>query len=187
MDIFEKIAKGEPVDMTSPEYRPVIEELHRADDALYDVNHTRPRTPEHRAALQKLFQGHFPTSLGIFSPVQIDFPLRMKFGQNVFINHSFTAMSIAGIEIGDRTQIGPHVSIVTDNHDLRQRTILKCRPVVIDQNVWIGANALILPGVHVGDNSVIAGGAVVTKNVPANVVVAGTPARVIRQLTGKND
>lgn len=182
MNIFTKIANGEAVDMRSPEYRPVIEELNRADDALYDVNHTRPRTPEHQAALDKLFDGQYPTSLGIFSPFQIDFPLQMKFGKNVFINHSFTAMSIAGIEIGDNTQIGPHVSIVTDNHDLTHRTILKCHPVKIGRNVWIGANALILPGVHVGDNSVIAGGAVVTKDVPANVVVAGTPAKIIKQL-----
>lgn len=182
MDIFEKIARGDAVDMTSPEYAPAIKELHRADDALYDVNHIWPRTPEHQQALAKLFNGHYPAGLSIFAPLQIDFPLQMKIGKNVFINHSFTAMSIAGIELGDNVQLGPHVSIVTDNHDLKNRYVLKCKPVKLCNNVWVGANALILPGVIVGENSVIAGGAVVTKDVPANVIVAGTPAKVIRKI-----
>ena len=93
-----------------------------------------------------------------------------------------TAMSIGRIEFGDNVQIGPHVTIVTDNHDLANRYVLKCRKVVIGNNVWIGAGVSIMPGVHVGDNAVIAGGAVVTKDVPVNTVVGGNPAKVIRQL-----
>ena len=91
-------------------------------------------------------------------------------------------MSIGGIEFGDNVQIGPHVTIVTDNHDLRNRYVLKCRKVVIENNVWIGAGVSIMPGVQVGENAVIAGGAVVTKDVPAKTVVGGTPAKIIRKL-----
>ena len=91
-------------------------------------------------------------------------------------------MAIGGIEIGNSVQIGPHVTIVTDNHDLKDRYVLRCRGVRIEDKVWIGAGATIMPGVTVGRNAVIAGGAVVTKDVPENAIVGGNPAKVIRYL-----
>lgn len=182
MSVFDKLRAGEPVDMMSEEYRPAIEELTRANAALYHVNHTEPFSQENTDALQELFCGQYPESLGLFTPVQIDFPMQMRFGNNVFINHSFTAMSIGGIELGDNVQIGPHVTIVTDNHDLKNRYVLKCRGVCVGANAWIGAGATIMPGVTVGENAVIAGGAVVTKDVPANAIVGGNPAKIIKYI-----
>ena len=128
------------------------------------------------------FDGQPPEGLGLFTPTQIDFPKQITFGKHVFINHNFTAMSIGGIELGDNVQIGPHVTIVTDNHDFKNRYVLRCRKVVIGNNVWIGAGVSIMPGVHIGDNAVVAGGAVVTKDVPDGAIVGGNPAKVIRQL-----
>ncbi|WP_373842692.1 DapH/DapD/GlmU-related protein [Limosilactobacillus sp.] len=183
MNIFNEIANGTMVDMYSDEYQKVVvPELHRADDVLFKLNHTRPRTPEQEEAFSQLFAGHYPAGLTIMTPTQIDFPQQFKTHGHVFINHSFTAMAIAGIEIDEGTQIGPHVSIVTDNHDLTEHNILRCKPVKLGKNVWVGANALILPGVTIGANAVIAGGAVVTKDVPANSIVAGCPAKVIRKI-----
>lgn len=182
MNVFEKLKNGEPVDMMSEEYRPAIAELLRADKALFYLNHAEPQSEEQKAAFEELFDGEMPEGLGIFTPVQIDFPKQIAFGKNVFINHSFTAMSIGGIEFGDNVQIGPHVTIVTDNHDLENRYVLRCRRVVIGNNVWIGAGSCIMPGVRIGDNAVIAGGAVVTKDVPADAIVGGNPARVIRMI-----
>lgn len=182
MDIFEKLISGEPVDMMSAEYRPAIEELHRTDEALFHLNHAEPRSEEWKRAFAKLFDGQVPEGLGVFTPTQIDFPKQITFGKHVFINHNFTAMSIGGIEFGDNVQIGPHVTIVTDNHDFRNRYVLRCSKVVIGNNVWIGAGASIMPGVHIGDNAVIAGGAVVTKDVPAGAVAGGNPAKIIRML-----
>ena len=182
MNIFEKLKAGDPVDMMTAEYRPVITELIRANTALYHVNHTEPGSAENREALQDLFCGNDPEDLGLFTPVQIDLPMQMKFGKNVFINHSFTAMSIGGIELGDNVQIGPHVTIVTDNHDLKNRYVLRCKGVRVGANAWIGAGVTIMPGVTVGENAVVAGGAVVTKDVPANAVVGGNPAKVIRYI-----
>ena len=184
MNIFEKLKSGEPVDMMAEEYRPAIQELHRADKALFHLNHAEPQSEEWSRAFSELFNGEVPEGLGVFTPTQIDFPKQITFGKHVFINHNFTAMSIGGIELGDNVQIGPHVTIVTDNHDPVNRYVLKCRKVVIGNNVWIGAGVSIMPGVHVGDNAVIAGGSVVTKDVPANTVVGGNPAKVIRQLDG---
>ncbi len=180
--IFEKLKSGEPVDMMSEEYLPAIEELQRADKALFHLNHAEPGSAEQREAWEELFQGHMPEEVTILTPAQIDFPGQITFGKQVFINHSFTAMSIGGIEFGDNVQVGPHVTIVTDNHDLNDRYVLKCKTVVIGRNAWIGAGATIMPGVHIGENAVIAGGAVVTKDVPANAVVGGNPAKVIRNL-----
>ena len=185
MDIFEKLKSGEPVDMLSPEYRPAIDELHRADLALFRLNHAEP-TPENMAkGLDELFDGHDHSGLGIMTPCQIDFPKQLTIGKNVFINHSFTAMSIGGVTLEDNVQIGPHVTIVTDNHDFANRYVLKCRSVRICKNAWIGANVTIMPGVTVGENAVVAGGAVVTKDVPANTVAGGNPARVIKELEQK--
>ncbi len=182
MNVFEKLKNGEPVDMMTEEYLPAIRELQRADRALFHVNHSEPGSEEQKKALSELFDGAYPETLGILAPMQIDFPKQMTFGNNVFINHSFTAMSIGGITLEDNVQIGPHVTIVTDNHDLKHRYVLKCKPVRICRNAWIGANATIMPGVTVGENAVVAGGAVVTKDVPANAIAGGNPAKVIKMI-----
>ena len=181
MDIFEALKAGQEVDMFSETYRPCIDELHRANRALFHLNHAEPGSEAWQKAFAELFDGN-PPEIGIFTPVQIDFPKQMTFGKGVFINHSFTAMSIGGIEIGDHVQIGPHVTIVTDNHDLNHRSVLQCKGVTIGNNVWIGTEVKIMPGVHVGDDAVLAGGAVVTKDVPAGAIVGGNPAKVIRMI-----
>ncbi len=182
MDIFEKLRNGEAVDMHSEEYRPCVTELYRTYRALHRLNSAEPLSDEQKEAFDDLFAGKMPESVSIFTPVQIDFPSQMTFGKNVFINHSFTAMSIGGITIGDRVQIGPHVTIVTDNHDFHNRYILKCRSVTVGNDVWIGADAKIMPGVTIADGAVIAGGAVVTKDVPAKAIVGGNPAKVIKYI-----
>ncbi|WP_244666174.1 sugar O-acetyltransferase [Lactobacillus nasalidis] len=168
--------------MTSEEYLPVIKELHRADTALFHLNHTEPRSEKWRELWQDLFQGKYPEGTSIMTPVQIDFPLQMEFKGNCFINHHFTAMSIGGITIEDGVQIGPNVTVATDNHDFDNRMIMRCKPVTIKKNAWIGASVTIMPGVTIGENAVIGGGAVVTKDIPDNAIAAGVPAKVIRMV-----
>ena len=91
-------------------------------------------------------------------------------------------MTAGGITIEDGVMIGPQVTLLTTNHDFDDHNVLICKPVHIGKNAWIGARATILPGVTVGENSIVAGGAVVTKDVEANVIVGGNPAKVLKRL-----
>ena len=124
-------------------------------------------------------------TFGMFPPFYTDCGKNITVGKNVFINSGCRFQDQGGITIGDGTLIGHNVVLATLNHGIApdERHDLFPAPIHIGRNVWIGANATVLPGVTIGDNAVIAAAAVVTKNVPANVVVAGVPAKVIRFLS----
>lgn len=123
-------------------------------------------------------------SFRMFPPFSTDCGKNTTFGKNVFVNAGCKFQDQGGLTIGDGTQIGHNVVIATLNHDFHpdRREGIIPSPVVLERNVWIGSNATILPGVTVGENSVVAAGAVVSKDVPANVIVGGVPAKVIRAL-----
>ncbi len=116
----------------------------------------------------------------LFPPFYTDFGKNIRFGKNVFVNSGCCFQDQGGITIGDGTLIGHQVVLATLNHALEpeQRATTLPGPIVIGKNVWIGAHATILQNVTIGDNAVIAAGAVVTRDVPANTVVAGVPAKV---------
>jgi acetyltransferase-like isoleucine patch superfamily enzyme len=122
------------------------------------------------------------SSFMCFPPFYTDFGKNITIGKNVFFNTGCSFQDRGGIRIGDGSLIGMNVTIATLNHGLplETRNTTYPSPVTIGKDVWIGSNATILPGVTVGDNSVIAAGAVVTKNVPENVVAAGVPAKVVK-------
>lgn len=182
-DIFERLAAGEPVDMRSPEYRPAIEELQRGSLLSFRINQTSPADrDECRRLIEELLGRPLEGHADVLSPLQVDFGHNLRLGRDVFVNHSLTVMAIGGVSIGDGVQIGPQVTIVTDNHDPYDRFVLHCSPVSIESGAWIGARAVICPGVTVGENAIVAAGAVVTKDVPTNAVVGGCPAKVIRML-----
>ncbi len=109
----------------------------------------------------------------------------MKIGRNVFVNQNCTFYDLGGLEIGDDVMIGPNVSLITSGHPVepsRRRDFVVAKPIVIERNVWIGAGATIIGGVTVGENSVVAAAAVVTRDVPPNTLVGGNPATVIRSI-----
>ncbi|HEX7853099.1 MAG TPA: sugar O-acetyltransferase [Sphingobium sp.] len=110
----------------------------------------------------------------------------IRVGRNVFINQNCTMYDLGGIDIGDDVMIGPNVSIITSSHPLepsQRRSVTIGKPIVIGRNVWIAAGATIIGGVTIGENSVVAAGSVVTKDVPPNTLVGGNPARVIRSIS----
>lgn len=119
-------------------------------------------------------------------PLYVDYGTYLTVGARTFINYSFTALDVARITIGDDVQIGPNVQLLTPTHPVepgpRRDKLEAAQPIVIGDNVWIGGGAIVLPGVSVGENSVVGAGAVVTRDVPANVVVVGNPARVVKNL-----
>jgi acetyltransferase-like isoleucine patch superfamily enzyme len=106
-------------------------------------------------------------------------------GRNVFINQNCTFYDLGGLDIADDVMIGPNVSLITSGHPIepsRRRDFVIARPIVIERNVWIAAGAIVIGGVTVGENSVVAAGSVVTRDVPPNSLVGGNPARVIRSI-----
>ena len=139
-----------------------------------------------RALFSRLTGEEADESFSLFPPFYTDFGKNIHIGKNVFINSGCCFQDQGGIVLGDGFLIGHQVVIATLNHDLdpKKRGGMYPAPVVLGKNVWVGAHATILAGVTIGDDSVIAAGAVVTKNVPAGVVAGGVPARVIRQLDG---
>ena len=109
----------------------------------------------------------------------------IRVGRNVFVNQNCTFYDLGGLDIADDVMIGPNVNIITAGHPLdpsQRRAVTIGKPIVIERNVWIAAGATIIGGVTVGENSVVAAGSVVTKDVPPNILVGGNPARVIRSI-----
>ncbi|GAA1863370.1 sugar O-acetyltransferase [Paeniglutamicibacter psychrophenolicus] len=125
-------------------------------------------------------------SVTLFPPFNADFGRNITLGKRIFINAGCKFQDQGGVTIGDDTLIGHNVVIATLNHDLApsRRADMHPAPVVIGRNVWIGSNATILPGVSIGDDAVVAAASVVTRDVPAGAVVVGSPARVVRTVTG---
>lgn len=123
-------------------------------------------------------------SVAIFPPIYINYGKHLSIGKNVFINFNCTFLTLGGIVIEDNVLIGPGVKLLSEGHPLPpgERQSLIPGKIHISQNAWIGAGATILAGISIGENAVIAAGAVVTKNVPANTVVAGIPATVIKSI-----
>lgn len=137
---------------------------------------------EIRDLLAQLTGKPIPATVRLFPPIYADFGKNIHLGEDVFINDCCHFQDHGGITLGDGCQIGHGVVFATLNHGLspKERKTTYPAPIVLGRNVWVGANATILQGVTIGDNAVVAAGAVVTKDVAANTVVGGVPARLIR-------
>jgi len=126
----------------------------------------------------------------LIPPLYSDHGLNIRVGRNVFINQACMLNDIGGIEIGDDVMIGPRVSLLTTGHPLdpgRRRRQIVAAPIAIERNVWLGAGATVLQGVTVGTDAVVAAGAIVTRDVPPRTLVAGVPARVLREIGADGD
>lgn len=159
-------------------------------EILYDYNHTRPSEGAKRESILKELLAEVGENCYIEPPLHTNWGRYTHLGKNVYANFNLTLVDDTHIYIGDYVMIGPNVTIATAGHpidpDLRQRVAQFNIPVRIGNNVWIGANSVILPGVTIGDNSVIGAGSIVTKDIPANVVAVGNPCRVLREINDRD-
>lgn len=164
--------------------RQTPEELKLAKQQAQDAfrfNNTMPFTEEYDELMHKLFP-FMGEGSRVVSPVSGVRFHEVKIGCNVIVMNGCLMMSAGGITIDDEAQIAANVQLISNNHDLDDRNVITCRPIHIGKRVWIGAGATILPGVTIGDNAVVGAGSVVTKDVEANTIVAGNPAKIIKRI-----
>ena len=166
----------------TPELQKTWAETKRSEQLCFRINTTMPYTEEYDALVKELFQGNIGEGSMVRQGVHIIMGNRMKIGNHVSIMYNFVCMSRGGVVIEDNVSIAANTQILTNNHDEKEHRILLCKPVVIQKNAWIGAGATILPGVTIGENAIVGAGAVVTKDVPANTIAVGNPARIVRHV-----
>lgn len=182
-DFKEYVKTGKALD--TEEIRRFMDEM--SDEArrvTFRLNTAYHTPDEVRDLLSELFGHRVPQSLRVFPPLYADFGKNITVGENVFINACCHFQDHGGVTIGDGCQIGHNVVFATLNHGLapESRGYTYPAPILLGRNVWVGSNSTILQGVTIGDNAVIAAGAVVTKDVAANTVVGGVPARFIKHI-----
>jgi acetyltransferase-like isoleucine patch superfamily enzyme len=160
----------------TPESRAVTDRVQVVMELTSRLNLLRHSDLETRTALLAEILGRpVPETLTIYPPFYCDYGLNLEFGERVFVNQNCAFYDLGGITIGDRTMIGPGVTLVTAGHPVEPTERfdgITTAPIVIESNVWIGANATVTPGVRVGSGSVVAAGAVVAKDVPPNCIVS---------------
>lgn len=184
MNIFERMRAGELIRLDDPEYPKVDEAIQRAFKITGELNSSYHTDDETRAILSELTGEQIDESTTVKLPFYTDFGQFTRFGKNVFVNYGCGFMDRGGITIEDGALIGPNVSLITENHseipELRQHVY--GRPIVIKRKAWLGAGVTVLPGVTIGENAIVAAGAVVSKDVPDNTIVGGVPAKIIRKI-----
>lgn len=183
-DIFERLRGGDPVSLDDLQYHKVQEVVSRTISLIAELNASSNNVAQVRNRLSVVIGAEIDESTTVFAPFYTNFGRFIKIGKGVFINHACTFLDMGGITLEDNVLIGPKVNLITENHPMEpeNRKSLVCRPIVIKRNAWVGAAATILPGVTVGENAIVAAGAVVTKDVAANTIVAGVPAKAVKSI-----
>lgn len=184
----DKLHTGELYLPNDPE---VLEEQLGYMELLYEYNQTRPREQERRQALLRELLAEVGEGCWIEPPFHANWGGRhVHFGKGVYANYGLTLVDDTHIYVGDYTMFGPHVTVATAGHpilpELREKQYQYNMPVRIGRNCWIGAGAIILPGVTIGDDTVVGAGSVVTRDLPEGVVAVGNPCRVLRPV-GERD
>ncbi|GAB4019285.1 sugar O-acetyltransferase [Spirosoma migulaei] len=183
-NLFERLEAGELLRKDDPAYGEFGKVVSRTIRLCVQMNATATDVDQVRKQLSAIIGNEIDESTTIFPPFYTNFGQFLKLGKNIFINHACSFLDIGGITLEDDVQIGPRVNLTSENHPLdpSDRQTLIPRPIVVKRNAWIGAGATVLPGVTIGENAVVAAGAVVSRDVPANTVVAGVPAKVVKHL-----
>ena len=184
MTIFEKDLAGIPLDSRDPEVAPIIETIKATQRLVAQLNSGVYSEEEVRDFLSQITGRKVDSNLWLIPPFYTDFGRNIRFGKNVFVNSACTFMDRGGITIDDEVFIAPKVNLITINHDINpfNRSTTICKPIHIEKRVWIGVAATILPGVRIGENSIVGANALVSKDVPPNTIVGGNPERIIKSI-----
>jgi len=182
MEFFKSLASGAVYGKDDSAFMEFgFPEMIRSRQLCFRINGAVPFSAEYSELMSELFacdmEGRYITA-----PLQVDYGCQIHLGRNIYINDNFSASAYGGITIEDGARLGAEVMILTLNHDLAERDRVQGKPVTIGKNAWIGARATILPGVTIGENAVVGAASVVTEDVPANALVVGNPARVVKML-----
>jgi acetyltransferase-like isoleucine patch superfamily enzyme len=182
-DILDRLKCGEKISQNDPGYFKIQETIDRTIRLTVQLN-AAGSIVEVRNLLSNIIGTTVSDTTTVFAPFYTNFGKFISLGKNVFINHACSFLDMGGITIEDGVLIGPRVNLVTENHPLHpdERSALLTKPITIKQKAWIGAGATILPGVTIGKNAIVAAGAVVSKDVPDNVIVGGIPAKIIKAI-----
>lgn len=182
-DIFERMLAGGIIRNDDPQMSALWEAVSRTIKLSAALN-TSADIDQIREHLSEITGSEIDKSTTVFIPFYTNFGRHTRIGKNVFINHACTFLDLGGITIEDDVQIGPKVNLITENHLLNpsKRKFLDLKSILVKRNAWIGAGATLLPGVTIGENAVVAAGAVVNKDVPANTVAGGIPAKIIKAI-----
>jgi maltose O-acetyltransferase len=179
----ERMLAGELYLADDPE---IIADQRRAMRLTDRFNRSAADTPRLRQQILAELLGGLGEDVEIRPPLYCDYGYQIRIGARTFVNFGLMAADTAAITIGEDVQIGPYVQLLTPTHPVepepRRAKWEAAEPIVIGDNVWLGGGVIVLPGVTIGENTVVGAGAVVPKDLPANVVAVGNPARVIRQL-----
>ncbi|WP_280240436.1 sugar O-acetyltransferase [Nocardia abscessus] len=179
----DRMLAGELYRADDPELR---EQSLRAMDLMEEFNATPMRDAQRRHDLLTELLGGIGDHTEIRPPLRVDYGRHIRIGARTFVNFGLVALDAAPITIGDDVQIGTSVQLLTPTHpldpDRRRAKWESAAPITIADNVWLGSGVIVLPGVTIGENTVVGAGAVVSSDLPADVVAVGTPARVIRAL-----
>jgi acetyltransferase-like isoleucine patch superfamily enzyme len=181
--IFESLNSGETITANHPEKNELRKASFDTIKLLQQLNNSS-NPAEITEILSQITETKIDESVALFPPLYINYGKNLSIGKNVFINFDCTFLALGGITIENNVLIGPKVSLISEGHPLNpaERQSLVPGKILIKKNAWIGANAIILPGVTVGENSIVAAGAVVSKDVPNNSIVGGVPAKLIKTI-----
>ncbi|PQL94691.1 sugar O-acetyltransferase [Apibacter adventoris] len=187
MDIIERLHQGEMIRMDDPDYHKVQEQIDWVFAKTIELNKLPFGHALIREKINELLGIRIDETTTVCIPFYTDWGKNTTIGKEVFINMGCTFMDRGGITVEDRVLIGPKANIITENHpeDPELRRYVYSKPVHIKKGAWIGASVTVLPGVTVGENAIVAAGAVVTKDVPDNTIVGGVPAKIIRKIKTK--
>jgi acetyltransferase-like isoleucine patch superfamily enzyme len=183
-DFLAHLNRGETVEGGAEIHQMMHKVSQEALKLIAQINGSYHPPEKIRKLFSDLIDSPVDETFAMFPPFYTDCGKNIKIGKNVFINSGCRFQDQGGITIGDGALIGHNVVLATLNHDINpnKRGTMHPAPIVIGNNVWIGANATVVPGVNIGDGAIVAAGAVVTRDVPPKVIVGGVPAKIIKKI-----